>query len=186
MVSSGDPQSLPFLRNLLEFLTQIPKLSDDEDVEQIDGLQALVQTLQKTSAAQQASSSFSTGGETETKEKTETSSRCTLEDQIQSFVSFVEWSIKEAQTLDQEERLQAAKLPFDVAQNATNRIIARAVRWFFTEESTEESQSRSPTTVVRSMPQMRQTTPHASIQKRYMFGFDDFPKSMFRPKNFGV
>ncbi|WPT15239.1 aarF domain-containing protein kinase [Picochlorum sp. SENEW3] len=186
MVSSGDPQSLPFLRNILEFLTQIPKLSDDEDVEQIDGLQALVQTLQKTSAAQQASSSFSTGGETEAKEKTETSSRCTLEDQIQSFVSFVEWSIKEAQTLDQEERLQAAKLPFDVAQNASNRIIARAVRWFFTEESTEESQSRSPTTVVRSMPQMRQTTPHASIQKRYMFGSDDFRKSMFRPKDFGV
>lgn len=188
MVSSGDPQSLPFLRNILEFLTQIPKLSDDEDVEQIDGLQALVQTLQKTSAAQQASSSFSTGGETETetKEKTETSSRCTLEDQIQSFVSFVEWSIKEAQTLDQEERLQAAKLPFDVAQNASNRIVARAVRWFFTEASTEESQSRSTTTVVRSMPQMRQTTPHASIQKRYMFGSDDFPKSMFRPKDFGV
>jgi len=194
MVSSGDPQSLPFLRNVLEFLSQIPSLSDEEDTEQINGLQALIETLQKTSAAKQMSSSSSVE-ETETKQKASTSTRCTFEDQAQSFVSFLEWSIKEAQTLDQEERLQAAKLPFEIAQNASNRVIARAVRWFFTETTAEkpqsqsQSRSQSTTTVVRSMLQQQQrdqTLPHASIQKRYMFGSDDPPRSLFRPRYFGI
>jgi hypothetical protein len=34
--------------------------------------------------------------------------------------------------------------------------------------------------------QRDQTLPHASIQKRYMFGSDDPPGSLFRPRYFGI
>lgn len=113
-----------FLKNISELFASIPSLSDENDKEQLEGLGKLAATLQKTSAAQ---------GFGVFEQDTETPGSCNLQDQFDTFVNGIDWIVREAQSLSPEERMRALELPVEIAQNATSRIAARAVRWMFSE-----------------------------------------------------
>lgn len=133
IMSDTNGNNTVFLKNLSDLFASIPALSDENDNEQIEGLRRLASTLQKTSAAQ--------GFGVFEDQTTETSSSsCDMQDQINSLLNSIDWVVREAQSLSPEERTRALQLPIDIAQNASSRIAARAVRWFFSERQRQSRQ----------------------------------------------
>lgn len=143
MMSGKNDSNILFLKNLSDLFASIPSLSDDHDKEQIEGLSRLASTLQKTSAAQgfgafEDQADGSTG-----------KSSCSIQDQLNSLLHGIDWLVREAQSLSPEERVRALQLPVDIAQHASSRVAARAVRWIFSGRSsnTHRAGTDSTTTV---------------------------------------
>jgi aarF domain-containing kinase len=133
MASNNGQYNLSFLRNLADTLTSIPTLSDEADQEQLDGLNRLATVLQKTSAAQQEQEAPPSLDESQ--DASDNQTRCNAQDYAESLIKFADWAVREAETLTPDQRTRALQLPFDIAQNASSRVAARAVRWIFSNNS---------------------------------------------------
>jgi len=138
----------PMFRNVLDFLSSVPPLSDTDDKEQLEGLWKLANTLQEASIAQsEREKGASTGSSRGSQEKIHASFTASSPlEKLESFVEFAQWAVNETQTLTPEERKQALLLPFEVGQTASTRFIARALRYIYiVTASSTEGKSDGPT-----------------------------------------
>jgi aarF domain-containing kinase len=140
-LTSGNATNAIFLKNLADMLASVPSLSTEEDREQLDGLSRLATALQKTSQAEGfgvfAASEPGTG-----------SSQQTPCRNAEDLLDAIDWLVREIQTLTPEERQRALQMPLDIGANASQRVGARLLRWWFSEgrkpNATTSSEYSSP------------------------------------------
>ena len=163
---SGSGSSIPsgpFLGALVDVLATIPRLSDDDDAEQVRGLRSLAAALQSATVAQREadqqrsarggapassgtwigglgggseSNSSGTNGASSAKEQNFCDSAAA---NMETASELLQWAVREAETLEPAARAEALKLPLEVAQQAVSRVIARGVRWVLSEEPPAEA-----------------------------------------------
>jgi aarF domain-containing kinase len=162
-IPSSSAPSGPFLGALVDVLATLPRLSDDEDVEQVRGLRSLGVALQSATVAQReadqqrsarggapAASNTWIGGlaGNSDSDSNNTSDAYSAKEQnfcasaaanIETAAALLQWAVREAETLDPAARAEALKLPVEVAQQAVSRVIARGVRWVLAEEPPAEA-----------------------------------------------
>ena len=134
----------PLLKNLLDFFSSVPSLSNDDDRRQLEGLYSMANTLQKISAAKkEATSSKQVLEDVEQASKEQQqNTQCGILEGIEQAFEFLEWALKEGQTLSPEERTQALLLPLDVAREASSRLVARAIRCAYQQRSSSEEKKQ--------------------------------------------
>jgi aarF domain-containing kinase len=166
-LSSSSVASGPFLGALLDMLAVVPRLSDEDDAEQVRGLRSLAAALQSATVAQrEADQQRSARGGTSAAKSTQigglggntsdsgNAGAYSANEQnfcaaaaanIETASELLQWAVREAETLDPAARSEALKLPVEVAQHAVSRVLARGVRWVLSEqpeaEAAEGSQS---------------------------------------------
>jgi len=148
MPLDGVAASFPLLYTLLDVLAAVPKLAEEADAEQVEGMRRLAAALQKSTAAQQArerehkgrsptvastwlqDTSGSSNDEERSNKKYEDA--CTvLTENLEAAAALLQWALKEAETLGPAERAEALRLPLEIAQALASRITARVLRWIF-------------------------------------------------------
>lgn len=151
----------PLLTTMLDVLATVPKIANEEDAEQVDGIRRLGLALQAATIAQaeadrqraasggtpSASSTWmpdSSAGNGSSKGAGDQDPCTVAMANLEAAAELLQWAMREAETLSPAERTEALKLPLEVAQAASSRVIARVVRWILVDE--EESDSSSSTT----------------------------------------
>ncbi|KAG7673272.1 hypothetical protein Ndes2526B_g03296 [Nannochloris sp. 'desiccata'] len=164
-IPSSSVASGPFLGALLDVLATLPKLSDEDDVEQVRGLRGLAVALQSATVAQKeadaqrsarggAPAARSTwigglGGNTsDSGNNSSNNGAYSAKEQsfcaaaaanIETASELLHWAVREAETLDPAARAEALKLPVEVVQQAVSRVLARGVRWVLSEQPEAEA-----------------------------------------------
>ncbi len=65
---------------------------------------------------------------------------------IEEALNALDWLVREYQTLTPEERQRALQIPLDIGRNASQRVGARALRWWFSTRQEEEEKEEYPAT----------------------------------------
>ena len=103
-------------------------LSTDDDREHLEGLSRLATALRKTSSAEGygtlgADRATGTPGGPQT-----IGSPC---ESIEELLNAFDWLVREVQTLTPDERARALQMPVDIGLNASQRVGARFLKWWF-------------------------------------------------------
>jgi aarF domain-containing kinase len=190
----------PMFRNVLDFLSSVPPLSDTDDKEQLEGLWKLASTLQEASIAQ-SEREKGAGPSREKKEKVHSSFTASSPlEKLESLFEFTQWAVNETQTLTPEERKQALLLPFEVGQTASTRFIARALRYIFADSEgkagdvpsegsdASESHLKRPTFTTNAVSSSAKGPMY--VQKRFLFQDKSLDLgqagTLFHPRVFGT
>lgn len=164
--TSSSVNSGPFLGALIDILATVPRLSDEEDAEQVRGLRSLVVALQSATVAQKeadeqrrsrgsspvASSTWigGLGSGSDNNGNNTTSDAYSAKEQnfcasaaanLETASELLQWAIREAETLDPAARTEALKLPVEVAQQVTSRVVARGIRWVLSAQPNPEAEA---------------------------------------------
>ena len=168
-LSSASVVSGPLLNTMMDVLATVPKIADEEDAEQVDGIRRLSLALQSATIAQkEADRQRATSGGRPTSSSTwmpdssaanngsgnggagaEQDPCAAAMANLEAAAEVLQWALREAETLGPAERTEALKLPLEVAQAASSRVIARVVRWILVadDEPAGNTSSTSSTNV---------------------------------------
>ncbi|PSC70755.1 putative aarF domain-containing kinase chloroplastic [Micractinium conductrix] len=120
-----------FVHALAEALAALPRLSDERDREQVEGISRLARVLQESTAGQRQQQRHqgpdwfqeqATGSGAETPWEAAYTS-------LQTAAAILQWVVDEAETLTAEERTEALRLPISIGQAVASRAAARTLRW---------------------------------------------------------
>lgn len=123
--------SAPFLAELANL-----SMSTDNDRRQLDGLMRLATVLRDTSSAEGYGMLGSSA------EARPQQTPCAT---IEEALNALDWLVREYQTLTPEERQRALQIPLDIGRNASERVGARALRWWFKTRQGDDDASKRPT-----------------------------------------
>ncbi|KAL4451900.1 hypothetical protein ABPG75_007562 [Micractinium tetrahymenae] len=119
---------------LAESLAALPRLSDERDQDQVEGISRLAKVLQESTAGQRQQSSgdwFQEQGPADGRG----SGGAPWDDalaSLQTAAGILQWVATEAETLTPEERAEALRLPISIGQAVASRAAARTIRWLLT------------------------------------------------------
>ena len=135
------------LQTILTILDTIPKLADKEDAEQVEGLRRLAIALTNASQAQQSRRSDSGPLRSMTSEEEENNKGPSKRDardkaglfgasdlltnlfeNVEIAADLLQWAIAEMETLGPAERAEALRLPLEIGQAVSSRVVARVIR----------------------------------------------------------
>ncbi|EFN55778.1 hypothetical protein CHLNCDRAFT_57703 [Chlorella variabilis] len=121
---------------LAESLAALPRLSDQRDQEQVEGITRLAQVLQESTAGQrqqqggdwfQEAVGGGVGGGGTPLDSALAS--------LQTAAAILQWVVVEAETLSPAERAEALRLPISIGQAVASRAAARTIRWLLVGEA---------------------------------------------------
>lgn len=144
----------PLARTLVDVLSIAPQLANMDDAEQVEGLRRLAAALQQATAAQRRQEterqaaggrpavtstwlndfSFNTNGAPGGSDSSQSSCDAFMANVV-ATAEFLEWALREAETLSPAERAEALRLPLEIGQAVASRVAARAVRWIVVGDS---------------------------------------------------
>lgn len=155
-------RTFPLLYTLLDVLEAVPKLADEGDAEQVEGMRRLAAALRESTSAKaeqqqerpagvsaaaqstwmpEFSSASSAGaGASDTGPQDACSAAMA---NLEAASALLQWALKEAETLGPEERAEALRLPLQVAQALASRVAARVIRWALANRTSAEEDSAS-------------------------------------------
>lgn len=104
----------------------IPELADEEDKNQIKGITHLASVVQQATYA--ASERQQEGGWFREPEDVTREEEVSFLGTVESLIALLAWLIKEAESLDSEQRCEAMKLPIEIGEATLNRSLARFIK----------------------------------------------------------